>query len=51
MAGLSVGGGPAAYGRAADIKAAPELDERRIRDREYLETLGWHDRVRRPEGA
>jgi PRC-barrel domain len=35
----------------ADIKAAPEFDERRIRDRDYLETLGWHYRVGQPEGA
>jgi len=35
----------------ADIKAAPELDERRIRDRGYLETLDWHYRIGQPEGA
>jgi hypothetical protein len=29
----------------AEIKAAPELDERRIRDREYLETFGWRYRT------
>ncbi|HEX2105734.1 MAG TPA: PRC-barrel domain-containing protein [Solirubrobacteraceae bacterium] len=35
----------------AEITAAPEFDERRIHDREYLETLGWRYRVGQPETA
>jgi hypothetical protein len=35
----------------AEIKAAPEFDERRIRDREYLETSGWRYRIGRPDTA
>jgi hypothetical protein len=34
-----------------EITAAPESDERRIRDRECLETLGWRYRVGQPETA
>jgi PRC-barrel domain len=35
----------------AEIKAAPEFDERRARDRDYLETLGWHYRIGQPDTA
>ena len=35
----------------AEIKAAPEFDERRLGDRAYLEKIGWHYRRDDPAAA
>jgi hypothetical protein len=35
----------------AEIRDAPEFDERRIRDRAYLESIGWHYRQGEPFGG